>query len=441
MKSGLIFLIFLFFCPTTFAQEGFQFETKSKKVVIPFQLINNLIFVPIQVNGVELNFLLDTGVETTILFSIEDKNVNVNNIQKIKLSGLGSDRPIEGLKSTENVLSVNGLVDRHHDMYIILNESFNFSSHVGIPVNGIIGFHFFEENLIEIDYIRKKIIVYPNDARMTQKLNKKYTPISISIEKFKPYAKTFLTIDQNKLPAKLLLDVGNSDALWLFQDINNDIKVPENNFEDYLGQGFSGDIYGKRTRISNFSLDKFEFNHLIIAMPDSNSVKSVSMVQDRVGSIGSEIFKRFLIVFDYKHNQMFLRKNSHYNEPFHYNLSGIEIQNDGMEWVKETISLKTIPGQLHTDEEKENNKYNQFKYKFSLKPTYSVVSIRKNSPAHLCGLKKGDVLKKINKSAINKFSLDKINNILKSENNKWIILEIERKGVPMKFKFQLKNVL
>mgnify|MGYP003450910296 FL=1 len=354
---------------------------------------------------------------------------------------MGSDRPIDGLKSKDNILSVNGLVDSHHEMYIILNESFNFSSHVGIPVNGIIGYHFFENNLIEINYINKKITVYKNISIIEKKLERKYTSIPISIEKFKPYINAFTTIDKNKMQTKLLLDVGNSDALWLFQDINKDIIVPKNNFDDYLGQGFSGDIYGKRTRISNFSLDKFEFNHVIIAMPDSSSVKSVSMVQDRVGSVGSEIFKRFSIVFDYKHNQMFLRKNSHYNDPFHYNLSGIEIQNDGMEWVKETISLKTIPGKLHTDEEKENNKYNQFQYKFSLKPTYSVVSIRINSPADLCGLKKGDILKKINNSAINKFTLDRINNILKSENDKWVTLEIDRNGVPMKFKFQLKNVL
>lgn len=441
MKSGFIFLICLFFSPHVFGQDGFQFETKSDKVVIPFQHINNLIFIPIQVNGFELNFLLDTGVEGTILFSLEDKNINLNNIEKIKLSGLGSDNPIEGLKSKDNIFSVNGLVDRHHDMYIILNESFNFSSHVGIPVNGIIGYHFFENNLIEINYINKKIIVYKKLSRIQKKLKRKYASIPISIEKFKPYVNAFTTIDKNKMQTKLLLDVGNSDALWLFQDIDKDIKVPNNNFEDYLGQGFSGDVFGKRTRISKFSLDKFEFNNLIIAMPDSNSVKSVSMVKDRVGSIGSEIFKRFNIIFDYKHNQIFLRKNSHYDEPFHYNLSGIEIQSGSMEWVKETISLKTISGKADSNEEKENSKYNQFKYKFSLKPTYSIGSIRENSPADKIGLKKGDVIKTIHNRPVYRYSLEKINGMLKSEDGKWIDVEIERNGTLMKFKFQLKNIL
>ena len=441
MKTGFIFLICFFFCPVTFAQDGFHFETESDKVVIPFQLINNLIFIPIQVNGFELNFLLDTGVEGTILFSLEDKNINIKNIEKIKLSGLGSDKAIEGLKSKDNVFSVNGLVDRHHDMYIILDESFNFSSHVGIPVNGIIGFHFFENSIIEINYITKKLIVYRDFSTLEKKLVRKYTSIPISIEKYKPYVKSSVTIDKNKLQAKLLVDVGNSDALWLFQDINKDIKVPENNFKDYLGQGFSGDVFGKRTRISAFNLDKFEFNNLIIAMPDSSSVKSVNMVKDRVGSIGSEILKRFSIVFDYKHNQMFLKKNRHYNEPFQYNLSGIEIETGGMEWVTETISLKTTSGKLNNDEQKENLNYNQFRYKFSLKPTYSIGIIRENSPAENAGLKKGDVIKTINNRAVYNYSLEKINEMLKSEDGKWIKMEIERKHTLMKFKFKLKNIL
>lgn len=439
MKNILIFLMCLFLGVATFAQKGFQFENDKRKVEIPFQLINNLIFIPIQVNGVELTFLLDTGVQTTIIFSLEDKDVNINNIEKIKLSGLGGDEPIEALKSNDNILSVNGLVDIHHEMYIIISESFNFSSHVGIPVNGIIGYHFFEENLIEINYIKKKITVYKSISQIEKKLKQKFTSIPIYIEKFKPYVNTFTTIDKKKIQTKLLLDVGNSDALWLFQDINNDIKVPENNFQDYLGQGFSGGIFGKRTRISKFNFDKFEFNNLIIAMPDSSSIKSLNMVQDRVGSIGGGIFKRFLIVFDYKHNQMFLRKNHHFNDPFQYNLSGIEIHNDGVEWINETISLKT--SQLKFVAGDENETYDQFQYKFNLKPIYSIVSVRENAPADISGLKRGDVIKKINSRPIYKYSLEKINEILKSEDGKWINLEIERNGVPMKFKFQLKNIL
>ena len=86
MKFTCIFLSLFFLGTVANAQSGFQFETNKNRVVIPFKLINNLVFIPINVNGAELNFLLDTGVEETILLSLDEKEaVNFFNVKKIKL--------------------------------------------------------------------------------------------------------------------------------------------------------------------------------------------------------------------------------------------------------------------------------------------------------------------------------------------------------------------
>src|SRR6187402_221603 len=161
MKNFVILcFLFVYVLPTS-GQEGFLFEKDVDKIVIPFKLINNLIFIPIKVNGIELNFLLDSGVEETLLFSMEDrKEVNFFNVEKITLRGLGSETSIEGLKSNHNTLEVAGMKSKNHMLYIILDQNFNLSSHIGIPVNGIIGYHFFKNNLIEINYEKKRITVY-----------------------------------------------------------------------------------------------------------------------------------------------------------------------------------------------------------------------------------------------------------------------------------------
>jgi hypothetical protein len=63
------------------------FDSKEvNKVKIPFQLIN-MVFIPINVNGVELTFLLDSGVKETILFSLEEKNEISLKILKITFRG------------------------------------------------------------------------------------------------------------------------------------------------------------------------------------------------------------------------------------------------------------------------------------------------------------------------------------------------------------------
>lgn len=425
------------------AQEGFVFDKGIEKVTVPLILINNLVFIPIKVNGVELNFLLDTGVEETILFSLEDNpDVNFYNSEKITLKGLGSEDAIEGLKTTNNILDMDGLTSHNQLIYVILDQSFNLSSQIGIPVNGIIGYQFFKDNLVRLDYARKRVIIYKNDSENREKIEKRYDKMPITIEKFKPYLNGNVALDESKIPVKMLIDIGNSDSVWLFQNLSDEIKVPARNFEDFLGKGFSGDIEGKRARISNFSFDKYDFKSPIVAFPDSSSIKSVRMVQNRVGSVGGEILKRFSVVFDYKNEQLYLKKNSNFNDPFTYNKSGVELQHNGLQWVQETVKLETVPlsGAITFDSSGKNIT-NDFKYKFQLKPIYEIANIRKKSPAAICGLRVGDIIVSINKSAAYHYSLQRLNEMFKSEEDKWIYLEIERNSQILKFAFQLQDIL
>lgn len=426
-----------------FAQQGFQFDENKNKISVPFKLINNLVFVPIKVNGVELNFLLDTGVAETILFSLEDKKeVRFFNAEKILLKGLGGQEAVEGLKSTNNILEFNSMKYRNHMLYIILDPDFNLSSHVGIPVNGIIGYHFFRNNLVEVNYSKKRVIVYKDNSQNRKKIKKSFRTIPITVEKSKPYLKSTIIQDNKEIPVKLLIDIGNSDAIWLFQDRSELIKIPNKNFEDFLGRGFSGDVKGKRALIKKFEMGDFEFNNPVVAFPDSLSIRNVNMVPDRKGSVGGEIMKRFAVVFDYPNSQIHLKKNKDYSAPFSYNKSGVEIQQSGLQWVQETVRMETVP--LST-------KYNEsggvkvfmddFKYKFQLKPIYEIAYVRENSPAANVGLQKGDLIILINNNPIHKLSLQEINALFKAEEDKWITLEVERNSQILKFRFQLYNIL
>ncbi|MCC9063920.1 PDZ domain-containing protein [Flavobacterium piscisymbiosum] len=441
MKKYFMLFFGLLTSLSLMAQGDFLIDKHSSKVTIPFKLINNLIFIPIKVNGIELNFLLDSGVEETILFSMEERQeVSFNNIQKIKLRGLGSEAEIEGLKSTNNVLESHGLKSSNHLVYIILDQSFNLSSHIGIAVNGIIGYKFFKNNIVEINYQKKRIVVHLNNEQTKQKLDKKFKTVPITIERSKPYIYATAIVDDNKVPAKLLIDIGNSDAFWIFE--NNKIKLPIKNFPDFLGKGFSGDIEGHRAKIDNFFIDDFNFKKPIVSFPDSSSIKNVKMVPDRIGSVGGEVLKRFTVVLDYADKKMYLKKNSKFSEPFTYNKSGITIQHNGLQWVQETVHLEMVKVASTLDEVTSNEKKDgNFRYKFSLKPVYEIVNIRKNSAAEKCGLQKGDILVSINKNLPYKYSLEQINNLLKSEEDIWINLEVERNSLILKFRFKLEDEL
>lgn len=442
MKKHIVLFFGLLLPFLAKAQDNFIIEKNHKKVVIPFKLINNLIFIPIRVNGIELNFLLDSGVEETILFSMDEmQEVKFNNVEKIKLRGLGSETEIEGLKSTKNIFETHGLKSENHMLYVILDQSFNLSSHIGIPVNGIIGYKFFKNNLVEVNYEKKKITVYSENESVRKKIKRKFKEVPITIERSKPYIYTTAVVDTVEIPAKLLIDIGNSDAFWIFE--NNKIKLPKKNFPDFLGKGFSGDIEGHRARIPKFSIDEFDFKRPIVAFPDSTSIRNVKMVPGRIGSVGGEVLKRFTVVLDYAGQKIYLKKNSKYKEPFAYNKSGITIQHNGLQWVQETVHLETVKvsSSLNETDINQNSNSGNFRYKFSLKPVYEIVNIRKNSTAEKCGLQAGDIIVTINKERPYKYTLQQINQILKSEDDIWINLEVERKSLILKFRFKLEDEL
>ena len=86
-----MFKIFLFYSlffvgfSNFYSQDGIRFFNRNiKKVRIDFKLINNLIVIPLKINGKELSFILDTGSNKTIVFNIsENETIGLKNLEKL----------------------------------------------------------------------------------------------------------------------------------------------------------------------------------------------------------------------------------------------------------------------------------------------------------------------------------------------------------------------
>ncbi|WP_228448176.1 MULTISPECIES: PDZ domain-containing protein [unclassified Chryseobacterium] len=242
----------------------------------------------------------------------------------------------------------------------------------------------------------------------------------------------------DKKNSKLLIDLGNSDAIWLFPTLIKDFVYNRPNIDDFLGYGFNGDIYGKRSRIHNFYLGDFKFEKPLTAMPDEYSIQHVNLVKDRKGSIGGEIMRRFSAIFDYANNKLYLKKNRNFDDPFHFNMSGLDFKQDGLEWQEDRVKIDTkttaVAGKVN-----EFYKEDSFQYKFSLKPIFSIAGVRKDSPAYKAGLKKDDRIININGNKTSEMTLETILELMKSSEGRSITIIVQRKEDKLTFRFNLED--
>lgn len=426
---------------------GFSFLGKAQSFDLPegqkyekvkFQLINNLIVIPIDVNGTSLSFILDSGVSSPILFSLaEQDSIQINKVSQIKLRGLGDGEPLEALSSRNNDFKIGKIENSDQHLYVVLDESLNFSQSIGIPIHGIIGYDLFRDFVVDINY-GSKSIKFHDPTTYKAKQHKRSQTLPIFIEKKKAYVDGSIRTNTAEIPVRMLLDTGSSDAIWLFE--NEDLGVPDKNYYDFLGRGLAGNIFGKRTRVNSIKIGGFELEDAKTAFPDMISFGAIRNLGDRNGSLGGEVLKRFHIIFDYPNNQITLRKNKNFNSPFQYNMSGIDLQHNGLRYVAERIA--DANGIVKQKDERFGNVQilMENRTRLSLAPEIIVSGIRAGSPAENAGLQEGDVILAVNGKRVHTYKLQQILEMLNEGEGKKIRVLIERYNSDLLFTFVLKDM-
>jgi len=120
-------------------------------------------------------------------------------------------------------------------------------------------------------------------------------------------------------------------------------------------------------------------------------------------------------------------------------MSGLEIKHDGMSWGREFVKVENPSPRHSAAATGYAVTTNEFRYKFTLKPDYSVSGIRVYSPAYRAGLLKGDKLLKINNRSAGEMNLEQIMQLMRSEPGKKITVEILRQEQKLKMSFYLED--
>lgn len=426
--------------PLLLTGQGYTIPEGQKFQKLNFQLINNLMVIPIEVNGTKLSFVMDSGVGTPILFNLADQDsIELKNVSEITINGLGEGEPINALSSQGNYFKLGNIRNFAQKLYVVMDAGINFSPSLGVPVHGIIGYDLFKDFVVDINYATKTLKFYkPESYKYKNRKNHESLPISVIGRKAYLDASVVIKKDE-ELSVKMLLDTGSSDAVWLFEDER--IQLPEKNYDDFLGKGLAGDIYGKRTKISEIKIGNFHLKDAKAAFPDMLTFNTIKDLGNRNGSLGGEVLKRFNIIFDYPNKKITLKKNSNFKKPFHYNISGIDLQHAGVRYVSDRIANSN--GVVFNNE----RTYGDVQIllegatRLSLVPEIVVSAIRAGSPAHSAGLKEGDIILAVNGKRIHRYKLQEIMQMLnEKKGSKKVKVLVERYNSNLLFSFVLKDL-
>ncbi len=371
---------------------GFFMKEDVRKVRVPFYSSNSLIILPISVNGnFPINFLVDTGVRSNILFSktLGDA-LGLEYTRRLSIAGADGATVIMAQVSPINSLDLGPIEGKLQSLLVLEQDFFELESVIGVPVYGIIGYEFFKFNPVKINYDEGHIDFYREKSLKWRPPF--YRKLDISIEENKAYINAKIKQKRGpNLEAKLLIDTGANHGLLLNQETSEAIRMPPVFIESQLGQSLGGVLYGFIGRVNSLSLKGLTMKEVLTSYPELNTFSEVIKATGRQGSLGAEVLGRTKLILDYPRSKALIKKGENFYAPFEFDMSG--------------LILKKIPN----DEIR-----------------YYVSEVRLGSPAYKTGILPQDEILSINKIPTFLWELSDIFKLLRSEEGKEIQLEMRR---------------
>lgn len=386
----VIAIIAIFFITEKVCAQQFEFKGKRRKDALNFQLIKNLIVIPVYINNKgPFNFILDTGVGPMIISDPKlTDSLKITDLRPIKISGLGKGSEIDAFVTRSISARVGRSFIENLPTAILKEDIFKLSSYVGMPIHGLIGYSFFNSFIVELKYSSKKMIFFEPGA------GRKIKGVRLPLEMIndKPYATvTIQSPEFGRIPVKMLIDNGASHAISLEILHGVPFPLPKVSITANLGMGLGGPISGSIGRVPKLEIAGFELKNVLTSFPRYDEVAGKLLLKDRNGNLGADILSRFDVVFDYEDQSMYLKKNGNFKRPFEHDMAGIEVFSDG-------------PKQDH----------------------YFVSRIEPGSPAEMGGLEPDDQILYINFIPATNYTLTDMSRIFRAGEGKTVILTLFR---------------
>ena len=369
MKIKLLFCLQLII-QGCFGQPKMGYWLTSNVVKIPFELVNNSIFVKATLNEhTDLSFIIDTGSNYSVVFTDSILYLPTQN-KSISIMGFGNADSLFAHISIDNSVKINGLTTTGKQLLVIEKNKIGLQQFYDRPIHGVIGLDILRRFDIEINFSSNKLILRQR-GKIKSSPRWKTIPFELT-ENSIIIPSTLTTASNHREALYLLLDTGSELPLLLQERFCPDLSVPT-----IIGMGILGYASGRIAHIARVSIGELEIDNIITAFPDSASSRWNNELPQQ-GNLGIQFLRKHRTIINYNEGYIQLKPIRRLiHKPFQYNRSGIAVE-------------------VGTEDE----------------CSFYVSEVAPGSPAEDAGLLKGDKLIFIDRIPCSSLTLQKINDHL-----------------------------
>ncbi|MDO7848155.1 aspartyl protease family protein [Hymenobacter sp. M29] len=379
---------------TQAAEAPFGFSNaKRHRARVPIQMQRNLVVVSCMLNGFgPFNFLLDTGVSTTIITSTAlADSLQLRHGERFRVVGAGgTDTGLLAYQTDGVRFALGGVEAKNLSPLVLESDALNLSGYVGVPIYGILGSELFRSFVVALRP-EESFMVLSEPAAFRAPRGRQWSSLPISLEKGKAYFHAPVQLnDSLTLTLKLVLDTGASHALSLETDSDPRLVGPARRLPAELGQGLTGTVRGYLGRVTSLHLGRYRLRSVLTSFPDAADVYRRVDVP-RNGNVGYELLKRFSLIVDYPHQRLLLRPNLRLQEPFEHDMCGLDLLATGPDYRR-----------------------------------YLVLSVMPDSPAYRAGVERDEEIVSVNFLPVNYLTLTQLSRMLRTDDGRLVFMVLRR---------------
>ena len=381
-------------------------RAEATSLTIPAEITSyGGVFLQAQVNSSRpLSFCLDSGASAPFFIAADQAKLLGLKVQSLALRAGGAGPNSYEVAETRGVRISLGDLTFKDQAAAVINLAL-IDEQLGRSVDGLVGLDFFLRYVVEIDYADHKLILYEPE-KYTYSGAGESVPLTLQDGHFVVPAKIRVP-GRPMFNGQFLVDTGGCMmTVVLTTPFARSNRLPARNQKTILDRSVSG--LGGATKLliiraSSFALGSSVIREPITYISQDNDGALASSQYD--GVIGSEILRKFKVIFDYARRRLILERNVHYEDAVEYDMSGMSVRAYGSDFK-----------------------------------TFRVQQVLDASPAASAGLRVGDILGAINGVSTSQLTLEQILEMLKLPARSYG-LTIKRGNKPLSMKLRTRKLL